>query len=370
MSLTDVNFVETDTDTIKREVIAAYEKIADRTLAQGDPIRLFLETIAAIIAQQRSLINYTGKMNLLAYAAGDYLDHLGRLVGTDRLEAAAATATFKITLSAARSFDVTVAAGTRVRDATDAVFAMDEAVIVKAGETTATVKGRCTTAGSVANGYAIGEICNIVDPNPYVATIENTTVSEGGADVEDDESYRARIQEAPEHFSVAGSSGAYRYFAMTASALISDVKVTMPEAGVVNVYPLLNGGRLPGEEIIESVKKVLSADDVRPLTDKVQVVKPTIKEYEINLTYYIDVNDKASESTITAAVKAAIEDYVGWQRAKLGRDINPTELYYRIRAAGAKRAVITLPEFAAVATTEVAIAADNITVTYGGLENG
>lgn len=370
MSLADVNFVETDTDTIKREVIAAYEKAADRTLAQGDPVRLFLETIAAIIAQQRALINYTGRMNLLTYAMGNYLDHLGLLVGTDRLKAEAATATFKITLSAARAFDVTVVAGTRVRGAADAVFALDHTVIIKAGETTATAKGHCTTTGSAANGYAVGEICNIVDPNPYVATIENTTISVGGADVEHDEPYRARIQEAPEHFSVAGPAGAYRYFAMTASSLISDVQVTMPEAGVVNVYPLLEGGEIPEEEIIESVLEVLSADDVRPLTDKVQVIKPTTKEYEVSLTYYIDKNDKASESTIAEAVKAAIEDYVAWQRAKLGRDINPTELYYRIRAAGAKRAVITSPEFASVSATEVAIATDDMTITYGGLEDG
>lgn len=370
MSLTDVNFVNTDTNTIKEEVIRAYEQIAKRTLAAADPVRLFLESIASIIAQQRALINYTGKMNLLAYATGDYLDHLGLLVGTFRLPAAAATATFRITLSAARPFDVTVAKGTRVRSTNEAVFALDDAVVIKVGETTATAKGHCTTTGTAANGFTAGEIHTIIDPNPYVETIENITTSEGGAETEDDESYRLRIQEAPEHFSVAGSAGAYRYFAMTTSPLISDVQVTMPEAGVVNVYPLLDGGKLPGDEILEAVLKTLSADDVRPLTDKVQVLKPTIKEYTIELTYYVDAQDKASEATIIAAVKAAIDDYIIWQRMKLGRDVNPTELYYRIRAAGAKRAVIISPEFITVANTEVAIAADDITVTYGGLEDG
>ena len=41
MTLEDVNFVDTDTDTIKKEIIASYEAIAGRTLATADPIRLF-----------------------------------------------------------------------------------------------------------------------------------------------------------------------------------------------------------------------------------------------------------------------------------------------------------------------------------------
>ncbi len=64
----DIEFVNTDTNTIKTNVITVYEGLSGRTLAAGDPIRLFLESIASIIAQQRAIINFTGKMNLLAYS--------------------------------------------------------------------------------------------------------------------------------------------------------------------------------------------------------------------------------------------------------------------------------------------------------------
>ena len=50
------------------------------------------------------------------------------------------------------------------------------------------------------------------------------------------------------------------------------------------------------------------------------------------------------------------------------RDINPTELNYLVRSAGAKRLSIVKPAFAVVSTFEVAKDV-NITMTYGGVED-
>ena len=62
MALPEISFVETDTGNIESAIITTYEALAGRTLAQGDPIRLFLLSIAAIIVQQRVLIDYSAKM--------------------------------------------------------------------------------------------------------------------------------------------------------------------------------------------------------------------------------------------------------------------------------------------------------------------
>lgn len=369
MTIEDVNFVDTDTESIKSEIIAKYEEVSGRSLAQADPIRLFLETIAALIVKQRVLINYTGKMNLLAYATGSYLDHIGALVGTSRIQATAATAHFQITLSDVRPTAITVPKGTRISPANDIYFALNDDVIILAGETIATAEGTCLTTGTSGNGFAVGEIEKIVDPVAYVDSIISTTISDGGADTESDESFRERIREAPEKYSTAGSRGAYEYWTKTASALISDVAVVSPTPGEVDVYPLLTGGVLPTEEIISDVLDVLSDEKVRPLTDNVKVLSPTMESYDLDITYYIDDDDKAQESTIKKAVEAAIDDWILWQRSKMGRDVNPTELYYSVRNAGAKRAVITSPAFTVVADTSLA-AIGTKSITYGGLEDG
>ena len=256
--MNDIEFVNTDTDTIKANVITVYESLSGRTLAAGDPIRLFLESIASIIAQQRAIINFTGKMNLLAYSEGDYLDHIGLLVGCTRLEPEKAKAEALVTLSAAQTFAVTVPAGTRITAGDDLMFAVTETTIISAGSTTATVTVECTTAGEIGNGFVAGQLKQIVDPIAYVKSIVNTSTSAGGADTEKDDAYRERIRIAPEYFSVAGPTGAYIYWAKTASSLIADVAVISPTPGYVEIYPLLEGGALPTQTILDVANNVIS----------------------------------------------------------------------------------------------------------------
>ena len=61
------------------------------------------------------------------------------------------------------------------------------------------------------------------------------------------------------------------------------------------------------------------------------------------MTYYINRSDMAQAATIQNEVTEAVNAYVLWQRSDIGKDINPSELEHRIRAAGAKRAVIRSP---------------------------
>ena len=66
----DVNFIETDPEKIKSDIINRYETAAGRTLSAGDPVRLFLLTIASEIIQLRQVFNHGAQQNLLTYAQG------------------------------------------------------------------------------------------------------------------------------------------------------------------------------------------------------------------------------------------------------------------------------------------------------------
>lgn len=366
-NLPDITFVDSNKETVLAELINLYTQITGRTLAQGDPIRLFLSTIAAVIIQQRNLINYTGKQNLLRYAAGANLDHIGVLVGAERLPAAAAMTTVRITLAETRAVSTLIPAGTRITAGDNVFFAIKNNVNILAGETTADVPAECTETGAVGNGYLPGELKTIVDPVPFVASMVNTTTSEGGTDLESDDSYREVIHEAPEKFSCAGPDGAYKYFAKRASALIADVAVISPEPGKVQIVPLLENGELPGEEILDAVLEACNDRTVRPLTDHVITVAPTKVEYDITATYYIDRADEARAATIQQQITAAVNDFRLWQKSKLGRDINPSELIRRVMDAGAKRVVITSPEYQVIDNVSVAID-KTVNVSMGGME--
>lgn len=369
--INEINFVDTDTNTIKEEVIAAYEALAGVTLSRADPIRLFLESLAAVIVRQRTWINYAAKMNLLYYSADDYLDHIGYLVGCSRIQPAAAITTMRATLSAARGYSITVPAGTRVTTADGVIFATDDDATIPAGSTTVDIPATCTAVGDDANGIAIGDICMIMDPIAYVQTIKNITVTEGGAAEEDDETFRERIRLAPEHFSVAGPSGAYEYHVKSVSSLITDVAVYGPpdHPGDVYIYALLEGGVLPGTELKQEIYDYLNTDSIRPLTDHVYVKDPAVVNYNIDLTYYIDNANKTQETAIRTAVGAAVQQFIRETKTKLGCDVNPSRLIQLMTNAGAKRINIVSPAFTAVASTSVAFVGTS-TVNYGGLEDG
>ncbi len=367
--LPDIELAAKDTQTIETEVIRAYESAAGFTLAGADPRKLLLQSLVPILVGQRARIDYAGKQNLLAYAEGEALDHLGVLVGVTRLPASHATVTARFTLSAVRSVSVAIPAGKRVTAGDNVFFATTAEAVIPAGQLCADVPARCASAGSAGNGYAAGEIKTLVDPIPYIASVANITESAGGIDAETDDALRERIRQAPESYSTAGPEGAYRYFAMSASALIADVAVYSPEPCVVSIRPLLQNGELPGQEILDLVSETCNAKKVRPLTDLVQVAAPETVAYDIDVQYWIDGNSASLAASIRDKVEAAVTAYALWQKSILGRDIDPSELIYRMKAAGAKRVAVTAPAYREIAKYQVAREAA-VTVNYGGLEHG
>lgn len=197
--------------------------------------------------------------------------------------------------------------------------------------------------GVIGNAYAPGTLSILVDPIPYVASVSNNTVSVGGLDKEKDDPFRERIRQAPESFSTAGPTGAYEYWAKTASSTIVDVKPFSPSPGVVHICVLLAGGEIPGEELLDQVLAICSNKKVRPLTDNVVAVAPEQVEYRINVSYWIDKANESIAASIRSKVEAAVNEFILWQKSRLGRAIDPSELTCRMKAAGAKRVAVIAP---------------------------
>lgn len=376
MNLPEINFVKADKESVEKEIFALYTSVTGRKLAPADPIRLFLLVITNIVILLLNRINDTGKQNLLAYARGYNLDHIGIALGVERLQAAGAVTTMQLTASMARPEGIAIPKGTRFTAGDNVFFATTEPYYLSATQTTTSVKAVCTELSAKGNNYPVGAITTLVDPIPYIASVANTTISEGGADTETDDAFRERIREAPESFSCAGAEGAYEFFTKKASALINSVKVVSPKPGDVVVYPGLVSGEIAKEEILKLVETALTDKKVRPLTDNVSVKAPTAKNYNINLQYYIDSDNAYYADTIKTRVDEAVTDYIKWQSAKVGRDIIPSELIRRVMEAGAKRVTVTSPTFTVIKDGrkedgyQVELAqCTGKTITYGGVEH-
>ena len=373
-NLPDISFIENMTLTeLQAKMVSdfktRYKELTqtEYVLQRADPVSLILYSAAVQIYQAMLFVDKAGKMDLLKYAYGDYLDHLAALKGLTRLPAAPATVTMRFTLSAVRPSAISIPQGTRVSDG-NLYYATTEYAEVPAGDSYIDVIATCMTAGSDGNTPEIDTITTLVDPISYMGTVTNLEKPTGGSDIETDDELRERTFYAPSGYSVAGPSGAYEYWTKAYNTSIADVKVLSPDPGFVTVEFILDGGVLPNAALISEVEEFLDDETKRPLTDTLTVQAPATVTYNISVTYYIGRKDKASATLIQEKVGKAIDAYVEWQGTKIGRDINPSELTKRIVAAGAKRCVISVPAFTQVAEDQLPVLGSKV-VNYGGLED-
>ncbi|MBS5134836.1 MAG: baseplate J/gp47 family protein [Oscillospiraceae bacterium] len=336
----------------------------NEALYPGDERRIFGEALVAVFVALYSEFNDKMKQRTLQYARGEVLDALGERYGVERAAPASATATFRFSVASAQAENIIIPAGTRITTDGSVYFATQETTVLTTGALYVDVLGVCTTGGSQYNGFTAGTIKTLVDLIPYISGAQNITTSTGGDDgepytEEGDDRLRERIRLAPSALSTAGPESGYRYHTLSADPDIVDVAIDCPEEApnTVNIYPLMTGGEVPDGDTLEKVRAAM-ADDVRPMTDKVQVMAPEQVEYTINIKYYCTKDDEAATIETIEGDGGAIDQYIAWQSAALSRDINPDQLRRFILAptggTGAVRLEVTSPTFQELTKAQVA----------------
>ena len=370
-------FVNTDPEAIDVALISLYEEITGETVLPASPVRLFISWVTDALAQILAMINHAANQNIPSRALGENLDALGELYfGKKRPQATPASVTIQFTISEAQTSAVLIPKGTRIAVSNyDIVFATEADAYVPIGDTAVTVHAVCQTAGEAGNGYLPGQVNELVDPFPYFLSCTNVTTSDGGGDAATDDEYYALMVASQDAYSTAGAIGSYKYWAKSVSTNIADVVVTSPTAGEVKLYVLMNDGTIASSEVKTAVLAACNADEVRPLTDHVEVLDPTLVSYNINLTYYLSRTATQSAAEIQAAVGLAVERYKAWQSSRLGRDINPSTLIGMLMEVdGVKRVNLTAPVFTVLSdgsdnTAPALASAGTETVTNGGYED-
>ena len=359
--------IDSDAWEIKRDMINKFQELSGRSLTEASPETLIFSTVAYQLALLEEKYNDDIKQNYLRFARGERLDLKGEFYGNrgKRLIEQSAVATFRFYISSIQTTDTVIPKGSRIRY-NELYFETDEEYKITKGNLSVDGKATCNTLGIIGNGIPVGQIKDMVDIFPNYAKVENITESNSGTNEEADESYRERIREIPESFTTAGSSGAYAFWTKTASTNIIDVKVHSPSATNVDVYIWTDTGTV-SQELKEKVKAVLNEENVRPLTDNVNIKEPNKINYSIDFDYYIDKDNETLVNVIKSNVDKTVQEYVGWQKEKIGKDINPDELIKRLKIAGVKRVVLRNPVFQKLDFNQVAIN-NRIVSNYQGVE--
>jgi phage-related baseplate assembly protein len=120
---------------------------------------------------------------------------------------------------------------------------------------------------------------------------------------ESDERFRKRIKAKIIGWSTGGSKEHYRFHALSADIRVKDALVESLVPGNVQISILSTDG-VPSEELLENVKKQLNKEDIRILTDTIEVVSCNI----IPIDIYAKIT-AISEDVIEMAKKQFIEKF-------------------------------------------------------------
>jgi len=371
MNLPAPEFVQNDPQAIEADLIARYEADAGKTLYPAQIERLLINLIAYAHSQTLSAIQHTAEQMLVRTSRAPVLDYLGDLVGTARLLAQPARATFSFTLPAPAATSRLIPFGTRILSQDGrASFVTDADLLIAAGDSSGQVQATCETPGVIGNDWGIGSITVLQPALPFEVTVQNTSVPSGGADTESDERYRERIISAPERYTNAGSYGAYRHHAMSAHQTIVDVAVLGPAEGEppghVALYPLVESG-LPSDTLLATVLAAVSDEKVRPLTDTVAVRRPEVVDYTIaaTLTFYAT----ADRVDAMQRAQAALDAWLEARHRFLGVDLVPEQISAVLHVLGVYRVQVTSPALQVLETNQWGRCTD-VALTDGGAVHG
>lgn len=94
---------------------------------------------------------------------------------------------------------------------------------------------------------------------------------------ETDERFRVRISAKISGWSTAGSKDHYVYHALSGGLRVKHARAESPKPGLVRISILSNeGDGTPSNELLDSVRRFIVRDDIRVLTDTVEVVAVTM----------------------------------------------------------------------------------------------
>jgi phage-related baseplate assembly protein len=175
--------------------------------------------------------------------------------------------------------------------------------------------------------------------------------------MESDDDLRERVLLSPEGLSVAGPRQSYEHFARSADALVADVKVASPAPCEVLVTVLSReGDGTASADLLSAVEAALSADDVRPVGDRLTVQSAEIVTYTAAGTIYCGPGPEGE--AILAAANVSFVAYKDEQQ-RLGRDVRRSAIFAALHVEGVTR--VDLPEPAAdvvIADHQVAVCTD------------
>jgi phage-related baseplate assembly protein len=180
---------------------------------------------------------------------------------------------------------------------------------------------------------------------------------------EQDEPLRRRIRARIMGFANAGGAAHYRYWALSASPEVADVAVDSPGPGRVriSVLPTGHSDTVP-EALLETVRATVLRDDVRVLTDTVEVVPVSLVPVTVaaQIWLYPDTPMAVFEGLAPRLTRELA------QAAVLGWDLTRSWLIGQLQQAGVHKVELISPDADIRIHSTQAVRLTDVQLTFAG----
>lgn len=180
---------------------------------------------------------------------------------------------------------------------------------------------------------------------------------------ETDEALRLRTRQRIIGFANAGGAAHYRYWALSASPDVADVEVDSPEPGRVRISVLAKGEEetVP-DAVLEAVRAVVLRDDIRVLTDTVEVVAAELLPVTVTarIWLYPDTPLAAFE-----AIAPRFKDALAAQSG-LGWDLTPSWVIGELQRPGVHKVELHSPTTDIRANANQAVRLMHLNLEFAG----
>ena len=180
---------------------------------------------------------------------------------------------------------------------------------------------------------------------------------------ETDEGLRLRTRQRIIGFANAGGAAHYRYWALSASPEVADVEVDSPEPGRVRISVLAKGEeQTVSNAVLDAVRAVVLRDDIRVLTDTVEVVPAELIPVTVTarIWLYPDTPMAAFEA-IEARFKEALAAQSG-----LGWDLTPSWVIGELHRPGVHKVELHSPTTDIRANANQAVRLMHLNLEFAG----
>ncbi|MGU5714876.1 baseplate J/gp47 family protein [Aeromonas taiwanensis] len=157
---------------------------------------------------------------------------------------------------------------------------------------------------------------------------------------EDDEALILRALMAWDGLSVAGPTGAYEYFALSADGKVADAKGSSPAPAEALVTILsTEGDGTADATLIAKVTQALSHEDTRPVADRLTVQSAGIIHYTIAAKLHID-SQGAEVDVILQAARDQLAAFINTRR-RIGVEVPRSAIDAALHVQGVRKVELT-----------------------------